>query len=183
MMPNKSVVPITGASTGIGKETATLLAQQGFQVFGTGRKPLRKNEGGVQMLPLDVTSDQSVSACVSAVIEQAGRIDVLVNNAGIGLLGALEETSLEEAGEVFETNFFGMARMVNAVLPGMRQRRQGLIVNLGSASRDVADPLSWLPQRLQGGGKCLYRCVAPGSAAPGHPGRARRARHGADASG
>jgi short-subunit dehydrogenase len=92
------------------------------------------------MLPLDVTTDQSVAACVAGIIEQAGRIDVLVNNAGIGLLGALEETSLEEARALFETDFFGMVRMVNAVLPAMRQRRNGLIVNLGSLAAAVPMP-------------------------------------------
>ncbi len=140
MIPNKSVVLITGASAGIGKATAALLSEQGFRVFGTGRRPLRENEDGAQMLPLDVTSDQSAASCVSAVIEQAGRIDVLVNNAGIGLLSALEETPLAEARAVFETNFFGMVRMVNAVLPGMRQRRQGLIVNLGSLAATLPIP-------------------------------------------
>lgn len=141
MMRNEQrVVLVTGASFGIGKATATLLAEKGFRVFGTSRKPSGAQGHDFTMLPLDVTSDQSVAACVAGIIEQAGRIDVLVNNAGIGLLGALEETSLAEARAVFETNFFGMVRMVNAVLPGMRDRKHGLIVNLGSLAATLPIP-------------------------------------------
>ena len=99
-------------------------------------------------MPLDVTSEESVSSCVSAVLERARRIDVLVNNAGVGLLGAVEEVSVEEARTLFDTNFFGvartnffgLARMVNAVLPGMRQRRSGLIINLGSLRATLPIP-------------------------------------------
>jgi short-subunit dehydrogenase len=134
------VVLVTGASFGIGKATATLLSEEGFRVFGTSRRPSGAQGNGFQMLPLDVTSDQSVATCASSVIEQAGRIDVLVNNAGIGLLGALEETSLAEARAVFETNFFGMVRMVNSVLPGMRRRKHGLIINLGSLAATLPIP-------------------------------------------
>jgi len=137
-LSEERVVLVTGASCGIGKATATLLAEKGFRVFGTSRRPSGAQDNGFQMLPLDVTSDQSVATCTSSVLEQAGRIDVLVNNAGIGVLGALEETSLAEARAVFETNFFGMVRMVNAVLPGMRHRKHGLIINLGSLAAGTA---------------------------------------------
>jgi short-subunit dehydrogenase len=139
-LSEKRVVLVTGASFGIGKATATLLAEKGFRVFGTSRSPAGAQGHGFQLLPLDVTADQSVATCVSGVLEQAGRIDVLVNNAGIGVLGALEETSLAEAQAVFETNFFGMVRMVNAVLPGMRDRKHGLIVNLGSLAASLPIP-------------------------------------------
>jgi NAD(P)-dependent dehydrogenase (short-subunit alcohol dehydrogenase family) len=139
MMSNERTVLITGASAGIGKATAALLAQQGFRVFGTSRQPVRDNND-FPMIQLDVASEQSVASCVTAVIRQAGRLDVLVNNAGIGLLGALEETSFVEAKALFETNFFGMVRMVNAVLPEMRERKKGLIVNIGSLAVNFAIP-------------------------------------------
>ena len=134
------VVLITGASFGIGQATAALLAEKGYKVFGTSRKPTRVQGNGFPVFALDVTSDQSVATCISSVIGQAGRIDVLINNAGIGLLGALEETSAEETRAVFDANFFGMMRMVNAVLPGMRQRRNGLILNLGSLAATLPIP-------------------------------------------
>ena len=86
------------------------------------------------MLPLDVRADDSVQACVKAVFNRCGRVDVLINNAGHELAGALEELSLEEARAQFETNFFGVVRMVNAVLPRMRQQKRGQIINVGSLS-------------------------------------------------
>ena len=91
---DRSVVLVTGASRGIGQATAALLAAQGYQVFGTATKPSGKDAAGFEMLPLDVTSDESVAACVSRVRDRAGRIDVLINNAGVGLIGAIEETPL-----------------------------------------------------------------------------------------
>ncbi len=134
-MSSQKVVLITGASSGVGQTTARLLSQKGYRVFGTSRKPTGA-EGlpGVEMVPLDVRSDDSVSACVEAVINKAGRIDILVNNAAYELAGAVEEISIKEAKEQFETNFFGVARMVKAVLPSMRRRKQGQIVNVSSLS-------------------------------------------------
>jgi NAD(P)-dependent dehydrogenase (short-subunit alcohol dehydrogenase family) len=107
---DRPVVLITGATRGIGQATAALLAREGFPVFGTARKPFAANSGDYEVLPLDVTSDESVRSCVSAVIERAERIDILINNAAVGLLGAIEETSIEEARSLFEANFFGTAR-------------------------------------------------------------------------
>jgi NAD(P)-dependent dehydrogenase (short-subunit alcohol dehydrogenase family) len=110
-----------------------LLAQRGYRVFGTSRQPAQSPPvPGVELLELDVRSDESVRACVAAVLEKAGRLDILVNNAGYELAGALEEISLEEARAQFETNFFGVVRMVKAALPSMRQRRSGRIVNVSS---------------------------------------------------
>src|SRR6266542_974510 len=109
-------VLVTGASSGIGQATAQLLAQQGYTVVGTGRKPAAAMSNGVTMVALDVRSDDSVRACVDRVLTQAGGIDVLVNNAGYSLMGAAEETSVTEAKAQLETNFFGVVRMVNAVI-------------------------------------------------------------------
>jgi len=134
-MDDQKVVLITGASSGVGQSTARLLSQNGYRVFGTSRNPSgAKAIPTVQMLALDVRADASVSACVAAVLGQAGRLDVLVNNAAYELAGALEETSLEEAKAQFETNFFGVVRMVRAVLPSMRGQKQGRIVNVSSLS-------------------------------------------------
>ena len=130
---DKKIVLITGASSGIGKAVARRLAGGEYVVFGTSRDPSGSGEiPGVKLLPLDVRSDNSVSACVQAVLDQAGGLDVLINNAGYALTGAVEEASLEEAKEQFETNFFGIARMVKAVLPVMRRRGRGRIINISS---------------------------------------------------
>src|SRR5215510_10387709 len=117
-MSDQKVALITGASSGVGQSTARLLSQKGCKVFGTSRNPASAEAiPTVEMLALDVRSDDSVAACVKAVANQAGRIDVLVNNAAYELAGALEETSMDEAKAQFETNFFGVVRMVKAVLP------------------------------------------------------------------
>ena len=133
---------VTGASSGIGQSTARLLAEHGFTVFGTARKPASAKLHGFTMLPLDVRSDDSVRACVAQVVAQSGRLDVLVNNAGYSLTGAAEETSLEEAKAQLETNFFGAVRMVNAALPGMRAAGAGKIVNISSLAGNTAIPYS-----------------------------------------
>jgi NAD(P)-dependent dehydrogenase (short-subunit alcohol dehydrogenase family) len=134
-MSEQRVVLVTGASSGVGQATARLLAQSGYRVFGTSRSPASSGDAySVTMVPLDVCSDQSAAACVSAVAGQAGRLDVLVNNAGYEQAGALEELSLDEAKAQFETNFFGVVRMVKAVLPLMRRQMGGQIINVSSLS-------------------------------------------------
>lgn len=143
-MVEKQVVLITGASAGFGLATAKLLAQRGFSVFGTSRRPQQNRElaaqNGFTMLELDVRSDASARVCVETVCLQAGRIDVLVNNAGIVIFGALEEITLDEAQAQFETNFFGVARMVNAVLPVMRDQGGGKIINISSLGGIIGTP-------------------------------------------
>jgi NAD(P)-dependent dehydrogenase (short-subunit alcohol dehydrogenase family) len=134
-MPDQRVVLITGASSGVGQATARLLSQRHYKVFGTSRNPASAEIiPAVEMLPLDVRADDSVRACVEAVSTRGGRIDVLINNAGYELAGALEELTSEEAKAQFETNFFGVVSMVNAVLPFMRQQKRGHIINVGSLS-------------------------------------------------
>jgi NAD(P)-dependent dehydrogenase (short-subunit alcohol dehydrogenase family) len=132
---------ITGGTSGIGRETALLLASQGHTVFAASRKPAQEPMPGVTYLALDVRAAESIRACVEAVLAQAGQIDVLVNNAGyVGPAGASEEVSQDDMRALFETNFFGVVQMVNAVLPAMRQRRSGLIINISSAAGRMAMP-------------------------------------------
>jgi NAD(P)-dependent dehydrogenase (short-subunit alcohol dehydrogenase family) len=126
------VVLITGAASGFGERTASLLAQKGYRVYGTSRKAHSSGHEGVSMLELEVSSDQSVERCISSLLEKTGRIDVLVNNAGQALIGGLEETSVDEAMAHLNTNLFGAVRMVNSVLPGMRNRKSGRIINIAS---------------------------------------------------
>ncbi|PAZ16351.1 short-chain dehydrogenase/reductase [Streptomyces sp. SA15] len=140
MATDRPVAIVTGASSGIGKETALALVAAGFHVVGTSRDTSRVTAlDGVTFVGLDVVSDQSVAAAVQEVSERFGRIDVLVNNAGVGSMGAAEETSVEQAQAVFDTNVFGVMRMVNEVLPHMRAQRRGRIINISSV-------LGFLPQ-------------------------------------
>lgn len=132
-MSNPKTVLVTGASSGIGHSIATHLTKQGYRVFGTSRQARTDQHSDFDMLQLDVTDDASVTKCVETVLERAGRLDVLVNNAGVDLVGAVEETSLVDAQWVFDTNFFGVVRMVQAVLPHMRVQRSGQIINISSA--------------------------------------------------
>ena len=144
-MGEPKVVLVTGATSGIGRATAELLAARGYRVFGTGRNPAAAVGGGFELLPLDVTSDESVAACVRAVAERTGgRIDVLHNNAGTGIIGAAEEITPEEALRLFQTNFFGVMRMTNAVLPLMRARRAGTVINMSSSGGVAALPFAAL---------------------------------------
>ena len=134
------VVLVTGASSGIGAAVASLFHRRGYTVFGTSRSANQDPQREFHMLQLDVNSDVSAKACVDEVLAQTGRLDVLVNNAGFDLGGAIEETSIEEAKEQFETNFFGVARMVKAALPAMREARSGRIINIGSLAGLLAIP-------------------------------------------
>ena len=124
---------VTGASSGIGEATAERLAAAGYKVYGTSRRGARAGERSFEMLPLDVTKDESVEAAVGEVMRLDGRIDLLVNNAGFGVAPAgAEESSIELARSIFDTNFFGVVRMTRAVVPHMRHRGGGRIINIGS---------------------------------------------------
>jgi short-subunit dehydrogenase len=124
---------VTGASTGIGKTAAEALAREGYRVFGTSRKVRDSGPVGVEMVACDVTDQQSVDGLVSHVLAKAGQIDLVVNNAGLGLVGAAEESSVQQVQALFDVNLFGVMRVINAVLPAMRQRGAGRIINISSA--------------------------------------------------
>jgi len=127
------VALVSGASSGIGKATAQQLSEAGYKVYGTSRRGAGAGEQSFTLLPLDVTSDESVAAVVESLIRLEGRIDVLVNNAGFGVApAAAEESSLDQARTIFDTNFFGLVRMTRAVVPHMRAQGSGRIINIGS---------------------------------------------------
>jgi NAD(P)-dependent dehydrogenase (short-subunit alcohol dehydrogenase family) len=131
--PVEKIALVTGASSGIGEATADRLAKAGYKVYGTSRRGAEAGKRSFEMLPLDVTSDQSVEAAVSEVMRRDGRIDLLVNNAGFGVAPAgAEESSIDQARSIFETNFFGLVRMTRAVVPHMRRQGSGRIINIGS---------------------------------------------------
>lgn len=142
------VVLITGASSGIGKSMAEYLKDKGYKVYGTSRKPQdanncikSENSGGfLKMLQMDICSMDSVKNVVSYIAGNEGTIDIVVNNAGMGIAGPVEETSPDEAFKQFDTNFFGMHRMIRQVAPIMRAQKNGLIVNISSLAAQFPIP-------------------------------------------
>ncbi|MDY7393718.1 SDR family oxidoreductase [Aureibaculum sp. 2210JD6-5] len=126
------VVLITGASSGIGKSIAEYLHQKGMVVYGTSRNPKVSEINGVKMLPLNVIEVNTIKKTVATIIENEGRIDVLINNAGMGITGPIEDTPTDEMRNVFNTNFFGAIDVMKGVLPQMRQQKSGLIINITS---------------------------------------------------
>ena len=133
MKLKQSIALVTGASSGIGKATAERLVAAGYKVYGTSRRGVQQGKQSFEMLPLDVTSDESVAAAVKELLRLEGRIDLLVNNAGFGVApGGAEESSIAQARAIFETNFFGLIRMTRAVVPHMRQQGRGRIINISS---------------------------------------------------
>jgi len=142
-MNDQKVAIVTGSSSGIGLESALLLARNGYITYATMRSPekdtsiktaVQKEGLPIRVVQLDVTDDSSVKNAVDHIISEAGRIDVLVNNAGYGLGGALEDLSMEEIKSQYETNLFGLIRVTQAVLPTMRKQRSGRILNLSSGA-------------------------------------------------
>lgn len=159
MKSTPRVVLVTGASSGFGAATLAAFSKRGDRVFGTSRS------GSDGLLALDVDAPASVRACVEEIRTRAGRLDVLVNNAGRAMAGACEETSAEEARALFETNVFGVMRMVSAVLPLMRSQRAGHIVNVGSISGFIGVPFHGVyaasKHALAGYSEALRAEVAP----------------------
>jgi len=128
-----TIALVTGASSGIGEATAERLALAGYKVYGTSRRAAKASQRPFELLPLDVTSDESVEATVTEVLRLEGHIDLLVNNAGFSIAPAgAEESSMQQARSIFDTTFFGIVRMTRAVVPHMRRQGGGRIVNIGS---------------------------------------------------
>ncbi len=136
----RPVAIVTGASGGIGDATARALHAGGYRVFGTYRRALATRSAEIEYLACDVTSDESVQAAVGQVLSKTGRIDLLVNNAGVGLVAGAEESSLEQAKSLFDVNLFGLIRLTKAVLPTMRRQRAGRIVNISSVMGLIPAP-------------------------------------------
>ncbi len=159
---NNKVVLITGASAGIGKATALHLIAQGHTVFGAARRVDAMQDlvaAGGHALALDVTDEAAIQTVVAQVLAEAGHIDVLINNAGYAVYGSVEDVSLEDARRQFEVNLFGVAALTKAVLPGMRARRQGTIINVSSVGGKIYTPLgAWYhatKHALEGWSDCL----------------------------
>jgi short-subunit dehydrogenase len=126
------VVLITGASSGIGKAIGAFLSQKGCTVYGTSRNPKPSKNDVFELIPLDVTKVSTIEKAVTHIVEKEGRLDVLVNNAGMGITGPIEDTPTDEMRKVFDTNFFGAIDVIKAVLPQMRTQQSGLIINVTS---------------------------------------------------
>ncbi|MFL6457992.1 MAG: SDR family oxidoreductase [Nitrososphaeraceae archaeon] len=152
MRQGEEVAVVTGSSTGIGFETSLMLARNGFHTYATMRKlegggskhitDIAKNENlPLQVIQLNVDNDKSVLEAINRIVTEKNRIDVVVNNAGYALVGAFEENSMQEIKAQFETNFFGAVRVMQAVIPIMREQRSGKIVNITSMGGRVAIPL------------------------------------------
>lgn len=139
-MSNTKIALVTGASSGFGQLTAARLAVYGYRVFGTSRKAQTSSASSVEMLTLDVRSDELVQACVAELVQRAGRLDLLVNNAGQTHASLAEETDPAQARDVMETNFWGAVRVTNAVLPTMRKQRGGHIINVSSLAGLMGTP-------------------------------------------
>jgi short-subunit dehydrogenase len=131
---------VTGAASGIGLETAKALRAAGYRVFGTSRKPVSAAVDDIRMLTCDVTDDASVADMIETVFGETGRIDLLVNNAGFGISGAAEESSIAQAQAMFDVNLFGIIRTVRAVLPIMRAQKGGRIINISSVMGLIPAP-------------------------------------------
>lgn len=158
----KKVALITGASSGMGKSTAQILHNQGHTVYGAARRTEGMNDlkaKGMNVISLDLLDDESMVKAVSTILHNEGRIDVLINNAGYGLYGAVEDVPLEEARRQFEVNLFGMARLTQLVLPGMREQKSGRIVNISSMGGKIYTPLgAWYhatKHAVEGWSDCL----------------------------
>jgi NAD(P)-dependent dehydrogenase (short-subunit alcohol dehydrogenase family) len=136
---NKRVVLVTGASSGIGLACARYLGEHGFRVYGISRRPAPSTPA-VTSLIADVTDGRSVEQAIATVVAREGRLDIVVNNAGMGIAGAIEDTSIEDASRQFEVNLFGAFRVCRAALPIMRGSRSGYIVNIGSIGGLIALP-------------------------------------------
>lgn len=134
------VVLITGGSSGIGKAIGEFLLQKGFTVYGTSRNPENNTNSLFPLLQLDVRKVETIQKTIAEVIQKSGRVDVVINNAGVGITGPIEETPTDEMRNNFETNFFGPIEVIKSVLPQMREQKSGLIINITSIAAYMGLP-------------------------------------------
>ncbi|WP_276381807.1 SDR family oxidoreductase [Flavobacterium sp. H4147] len=134
------VVLITGGSSGIGKSIGEFLHKKGFVVYGTSRNPEKIQNSVFPLLALDVRNSETIKSAVAEVIKLSGRLDIVINNAGVGITGPLEEIPMEEIKNNFETNFFGPIEVIKSVLPQMREQKSGLIINITSIAAYMGLP-------------------------------------------
>ncbi len=146
----KKVVLITGGSSGIGKSVGEFLTAKGFIVYGTSRNPGKNENHPFKLVQLDVNSAESISKAINEVFQVEGKIDVLINNAGMGITGPIEETPTNEMRKVFDTNFFGAIDVMKAVLPYMRTQKSGLIINVTSIAGYMGLPFRGIYSATKG---------------------------------
>lgn len=144
------VVLVTGASSGIGKAIAHFLSDKGYKVYGTSRKPQKEQNIPFSFVVLDVLDTESIANAVSLIVEKEGRIDVLVNNAGMGITGPIEDTPTDEMRKVFDTNLFGAIDVMKAVLPAMRKQQSGTIINVTSIAGYMGLPFRGMYSATKG---------------------------------
>ncbi len=146
----KKVVLITGASSGIGKSIATFLSDKKYKVYGTSRNPKNIENFSFQLIALDVLKVDTIKAAVNFILEKEGRLDVLVNNAGMGITGPIEDTPTDEMRAVFNTNLFGAVDVMKVVLPHMRKQKSGVIINVTSIAGYMGLPFRGLYSASKG---------------------------------
>lgn len=144
------VVLITGASSGIGKAIATLLSENNYKVYGTSRNPKNVENLSFKLIALDVLKTETIQEAVDLIIKKEGRLDVLINNAGMGITGPVEDTPTDEMRSVFNTNLFGAIDVMKAVLPQMRLQKSGLIINVTSIAGYMGLPFRGLYSATKG---------------------------------
>ncbi|AUC84875.1 short-chain dehydrogenase/reductase [Polaribacter sp. ALD11] len=144
------VVLITGASSGIGKSIATFLSEKGYKVYGTSRNPKNLETFSFELIALDVLKVDTIATAVDFIVKKEGRLDVLVNNAGMGITGAIEDTPTDEMRAVFNTNLFGAIDVMKAVLPQMRKQKHGIIINVTSIAGYMGLPFRGLYSATKG---------------------------------
>lgn len=167
-MSDKKVILVTGASSGMGRETALKLIGQGHTVYGAARRVEKMQDlvqAGGHAIELDITDEAEVVACVKQITEEQGALDVLVNNAGYAVYGAVENVTLADAKRQFDVNLFGLARLTQAVLPYMRRQKSGRIINISSMGGKIYTPLgAWYhatKHALEGWSDCLRLELKP----------------------
>jgi short-subunit dehydrogenase len=164
----KKVIIVTGASSGMGKDFALHLLKKGHIVYGLARRTEKMADivkAGGKAIEMDVTNEEQIQKAVNQVIEEQGKVDVLINNAGYAIYGTVEEASIETARRQFEVNLFGLASITQKIIPGMRERRSGTIINISSMGGKMYTPFgAWYhatKHALEGWSDCLRLELSP----------------------